>query len=150
MEVQQGSLVLLNLLSRSVICSGDKWYEEGEALRQVALEGGVYPNGPLVLMIQDVKNEPAFKKYTLLLPLSSPVEISEDSLQFQESLHLPHTLWKRHYEESIPLEQSYQEINDFAEQQRLTIAEPFYHVCLEINGDIYFDIHALITGGAEQ
>lgn len=148
MGVKQSSLVLLNLLSRSDICGKDRWYEEGEEMRKIALESGVYPNGPLVMTIGDVKNEPEFKEYTFFLPLSSPVRTpAESAFGFRSSLCFKKTAVIRHYEEGEPFTYSYQKLQDYADRQGLILETPFYHVCLKVNGDLFFDMHAPIAGG---
>lgn len=146
MNVQEGSLVVHNLLSRSLVGHGDEWFEEGERLRQLALDGGVYPDGPLLVTIQAVKDQPGFNKYTVYLPLSDPVETKDRSLHVQKLLHVVRALWIRHFEAERPFEQSYQHIRDYAEENGLSLEEPFYHLCLEAGGDVFFDIYAPIKG----
>ncbi len=149
MRVKQSSLVLLNLLSRSVICGVDRWHEEGEELRKLALESGVYPNGPLVMTIGGVKNEPELREYGLFLPLSSPVEgPAGRALGFRSRLCLRKTAAIRHYEADEPFAASYRELENAAYRRGIILERPFYHVCLEVNGERFFDIHAPIKGSA--
>ncbi|WP_353949068.1 hypothetical protein ABNN70_05840 [Sporolactobacillus sp. Y61] len=141
--IKQSSLVLLNLLSRKVICRDSSWYEEGEELRRLALESGVYPNGPLVMTAAEVPHEPEFTEYTVYLPVSSPLSVDgDDSPGFLEMLQLRRTLVFRHYEADEPFTHTCQMIEAYAQQHRIILDKPFYHVCLEVNGDVFFDIHA--------
>ncbi|MDF2791285.1 MAG: hypothetical protein K0S80_4387 [Neobacillus sp.] len=145
--MKQSALVLLNLLARQVICQGDDWYTYGEELRKLALDHGVYPNGPLVMTIDVVKNEPGFKAYTLFLPINAAVKVTGDeTCTFIPMLEIQRTLCMRHYESVALFYHSYQRLKESAEEYGFVLEEPFYHVCLEVNGDVFFDIHAPVKG----
>ncbi|WKB36150.1 hypothetical protein QS257_02515 [Terrilactibacillus sp. S3-3] len=108
MGVREGSLRMLNLVSQTVIAVKKNWAKEAEGLRQMALAVGVYPNGPLIMTIADVKNEPDFRQYTFFLPLSSVIDpVDDSSIRFYDELFIERALVVRHYDEEEPFSNAY-------------------------------------------
>ncbi|MBC1476011.1 hypothetical protein HB852_15445 [Listeria grandensis] len=151
MNVKESSFVLLNVLSLKQVVEIKKWTEPAIALRNHVVTEGIYPVGPVAFEKQELENEPDHAEYTFYLPLNVNIEINDQSpYEFTDIMALPETLCVRYSDYDGDISVAYDTLRNYAEEKKLELADSFYHVSLDVYGEIWLDIHAPIIGKGHE
>lgn len=92
-----------------------------------------------------MENEPEYGEYTYSVPVNERVKLGENSAyEYVDGLIIEEALCVRFTDEDGDIEEAYNLIHEFAEQHHIKLENSFYHVCLDVYGDMWLDIYAPI------
>ncbi|MBC2258785.1 hypothetical protein [Listeria booriae] len=147
MNIKESSFVLLNVLSLKQIVEIKNWTEPALALRNHVVTEGIYPIGPVVFEKREVETEPDYAEYTFYLPLNTSIEISQQSpYEFTDMLAIPDSIYVRYSDHDGDISVAYDALREYAQVERIQLADSFYHVCLDVYGEMWLDVHAPVIG----
>ncbi|WP_353949070.1 DUF5085 family protein [Sporolactobacillus sp. Y61] len=141
-QINESSLLLFNVLSRTEVIEKELWLERTEELKMMAIRHSLYPMGPLVMTMEQIPEDESKTRFTFYLPLNGKYHPDpEDGCSFLPALTLEHTLSVRHHEEGKPFSASYEEMECYAREHHLSVKKPVYHVMIPVYGDYFAEIH---------
>ncbi|AAT59706.1 MULTISPECIES: DUF5085 family protein [Bacillus] len=145
MKVQYKALSLLNLISITQIVKKDDWLLPAIALRNQVVHNDIYPIGPVLFTYSPLENEPEYGEYMYCVPVNGRVNMEEDSpYEYIDAILIEEALCVRFSDEDGDIEDAYRVLNEFAKQNHMKLDSSFYHVCLDVYGDMWLDIYAPI------
>lgn len=145
MKIQYKALSLLNLISITQIVKKEDWLLPAIALRNQVVHNGIYAVGPVLFKYQPLENEPEYGEYTYSVPVNERVKLGENSAyEYVDGLIIEEALSVRFTDEDGDIEEAYNLMHEFAEQHHIKLDNGFYHVCLDVYGDMWLDIYAPI------
>ncbi|MGG0656632.1 DUF5085 family protein [Rummeliibacillus pycnus] len=147
MIVREESLVIQNVICVEEIIPHEEWYLPALSLRRNLVNKDIYYTSPVVFKAEEMKNEPAFGKYTYYIGLNAAVEVSDDAEFKQlEFLEITPAIYVR-CAEVDELEEAYKLLRNYAGENDLVIEESFYHVCFDAFDRVIMDIYAQVKEG---
>lgn len=142
MIVREEALVIQNVICVEEIIPHEDWFKPAFSLRSNIGNAEVYSTSPVIFTVDEMENEPAFGRYTYYMGLNAMVEVEEEAEFKQlEMLEIPSALSVRcgKIEE---LDQAYELLRNYAEQNNMEVEKRFYHVCFHLYMELIIDIYA--------
>lgn len=142
MSVKEKKLSFNNVLCISNSIRNDEITDTANELKRFIISHGLYPTGPLFYQkIQ--KDQEEESEFRLFMPINTVVQIQGNSkLQFISSISFANCIYVRKADSDDPMEESYENIREYARINNKTITEDFYHVILDAYGEQIVDIYA--------
>ncbi len=147
MIVREESLVIRNVICVEEIIPHEEWYLPALSLRRNLVNKDIYYTSPVIFKAEEIKNEPAFGKYSYYIGLNTEVEVGDDAdFKQLEYLEISPAIYVR-CAEIEELEEAYGLLRNYAKEKNLIIEEPFYHVCFDAFDNVIMDIYAQVKEG---
>ncbi|MBO2534969.1 DUF5085 family protein [Rummeliibacillus suwonensis] len=147
MIVREESLVIRNVICVEEIIPHEEWYLPALSLRRNLVNKDIYYTSLVVFKAEEMKNEPAFGKYSYYIGLNTEVEVDDDAEFKQlEYLEISPAIYVR-CAEIDELEEAYALLRNYAQENDFMIEEPFYHVCFDAFDRVIMDIYARVKEG---
>ncbi|MGM9968668.1 DUF5085 family protein [Rummeliibacillus sp. TYF005] len=147
MIVREESLVIRNVICVEEIIPHEEWYLPALSLRRNLVNKDIYYTSPVTFKAEEMKNEPAFGKYSYYVGINTEVEVGDDAdFKQLEYLEISPAIYVR-CAEIDELEEAYTLLRTYAKENNLMIEEPFYHVCFDAFDHVIMDIYAQVKEG---
>lgn len=147
MKIHEGSFVLTNVLSLKQTVDNEEWSDIAILLRNHVVTEGIYPIGPVVFEREQVEGEPNMGTYTFYVALNEKVELTEESeYEFDDIIAIPNAIYIRYSDLDGEITEAYNLLEQYALENQLQLAQNFFHVGLDVFGEMWFDIYAPIIG----
>lgn len=146
MKVQHKALSLLNLISIKQVVKKEDWLLPAVALRNQVVHNGIYPVGPVLYTYTPLKDTEEYGEYMYSVPVNMRVELEEGSpYEYVDAFLIDSALCVRFTDDDGEIEDVYRLLQKYADEHYLTLDDSFYHVCLDVYGDMWLDIYAPIV-----
>ncbi|WLR42817.1 DUF5085 family protein [Bacillus carboniphilus] len=148
MKIKRAPLVFHNVISTTSRCKTDEWYLVAREFRNAIIKNELYSTGPVIYQVSNLDVSQNEADYTFFTPINMEIELeSNDKYQFYKEWSFEDGLAFRHADMDEDIEASYDLIKLAAENYHFTLAEPFYHIYLDVYGEGIIDIYAPIIKG---
>lgn len=145
MKVKEGSFVLTNVLSLKKTVDNDDWSEVAVLFRNHIVAEGIYPVGPVVFEREAIEEEPDMGIYIFYVALNAKIELIEGSdYGFDDIIVIPNAIYTRYSDADGDITEAYNLLNSYAQDNQLQLTGNFFHVGLDVFGEMWFDIYAPI------
>lgn len=146
MKIQHKALSLLNLVSIKQVVKKEDWLLPAIALRNQVVHNGIYPIGPVLYTYKPLEDKPDYGEYTYSVPVNTRVELGGKSpYEYIDAFLIDSALSVRFTDDDGDIEEAYRFIKEYAAEHHITLDDSFYHVCLDVYGDMWLDIYAPIV-----
>lgn len=151
MGIELCALMFENLLVYQTEAEKENWQDGIYYLEDLALSKDVYRNGPLFFSYKEKGDSISLAEITYYLPISSPVEVSEDSdFTFQKEFKLDRALLLRQADEKLDIKVAFTEIKSFSNENKMEIEDYFYCVLLNVYGEYIVDLYAPLKSQGDE
>ncbi|QCJ44245.1 DUF5085 family protein [Bacillus sp. S3] len=149
MNIKRKPVVFHNVIRAAATCKSEEWFASAVELRNAVIKSGLYGTGPIIYQFAGYDPKTDMADYTFYLPVNAPIQLTENAkFQFFPEWKFSDGLVLRHADLEEDLEESYEVLRACADEFRLELQEPFYHIYLDVYGGGIIDIYAPISGGA--
>ncbi|MEK4523007.1 DUF5085 family protein [Psychrobacillus sp. FSL W7-1493] len=151
MGIELCALMFENLLVYKTEGKKESWQEGIYYLDDIALSKDVYRNGPLFFSYKGNDTDQTLGEFTYYLPISSPVEVTEDSdFTFQKDFKLDRALLLRQADEKLDINIAFAEVQAFSNENNLEIEDYFYCILLNVYGEYIVDLYAPLKSQGDE
>lgn len=151
MGIELCALMFENLLVYKTEGKKESWQEGAYYLEDIALSKDAYRNGPLFFSYKEKMDDRTIAEFTYYLPISSPVEVSDDSdFTFQKDFKLDRALLLRQADEKLDINIAFEEVKAFSKENNLEIEDFFYCILLNVYGEYIVDLYAPVKSQGDE
>jgi effector-binding domain-containing protein len=147
MKIKRAPLIFHHVLSSTVKAFPEEWDLIARDFRNAIIKNGLYTTGPIFYQVPDFTTDAndVPMKFTFFAPVNEAVQIPpNEKYQYHDVLEFKDGLVLRHADMDEEVEESYAALHACAEQNGLTLQEPFYNIYLDVFGGGIMDIYAPI------
>jgi hypothetical protein len=151
MKIKRGPIAFHNLLTMTDTCKREAWPDIARLMRDFVVMNGLYTNAPAFYQAVPVEGEDGRWEYTVYVPISAPIELSEDiPMGFVAELSFDDALMFRIADPTTLLEEAYFFLDTCAKEQGYKLDRPFYHVCYDVFGEPMTDVIAPVIAPGQM
>lgn len=147
MKIRRCPLVFNNVISASINCKVNEWYEFADEFKNRIIRNGFYVTGPIIYKynaFNDIEDE---VKFTFYLPINEPIKMGKnDTFKFYETWEFKDGLALRYADSIEDIEEDNKMLRACAIENECKLEKPFYNIYLDVYGGGIIDIYAPIVG----
>ena len=137
--VREDKLHIDHLLCLEATIPFERWHEPVLQLRKNLIEIDVYFSNRIIFCAEEVSGRPGIYKFSIFIEILNHHEFNPNEFT---SIQLNQALSVRMTEEDW--NDGYQALDEYAKDNDFTLIKPYYHVCVDVFGDVVTDILAPI------
>lgn len=146
MKIKRCPLVFNNVISASINCKANEWYEFATEFRNRIIRSGLYVTGPVIYKCANFNNIDDEVEFTFYLPVNEPINMAEnDTFKFYKLWKFEDGLAIRHADLDEDIEEDNKILKACAIANECKLEEPFYNIYLDVYGGGIIDIYAPIV-----
>ncbi len=146
MKIKKKSLVMNNVICvKKAVMNPQEIEKAAFFLRKAVIEKGIYPTGPIVYQQEQLQD--GTYEYALYVSVNQPVDVKEEgNIEFISKLEIAQGLCMRHMSMDDNVTKEYILLEECAKRNHMTLAKPYYQVCMSVYGETIIDVFAPIAG----